>query len=138
MPPTTAAIPAILVVLMAMTIPVTPMVITMTAIAKKTATATTISNNLDPHPTLAIIAAIDSKLLYNCNSYTWAYTLVLTYLKPGVRIGLWAFCLLDEKNGSRGLPSASTGASGDLAGYTSRGALTTSLTTCESWCLKAV
>uniref|UniRef100_A0A915KQU5 Uncharacterized protein n=1 Tax=Romanomermis culicivorax TaxID=13658 RepID=A0A915KQU5_ROMCU len=47
-----------------MRIPTIPMVITMTAIAKKTATAATISNNLDPHPILAIIAPFDSKLLY--------------------------------------------------------------------------
>uniref|UniRef100_A0A915KUT5 Secreted protein n=1 Tax=Romanomermis culicivorax TaxID=13658 RepID=A0A915KUT5_ROMCU len=49
---------------MATMIHVTPMVITMTAITKKIATIATINNNLDPHPILAIIAAIDSKLLY--------------------------------------------------------------------------
>uniref|UniRef100_A0A915HIN5 Uncharacterized protein n=1 Tax=Romanomermis culicivorax TaxID=13658 RepID=A0A915HIN5_ROMCU len=99
MPLTTAAIPTILVpfVSMAMTIPVTPMVITMTTIPKKTATAATISNNLDPHQTLAIIATIDSKLLYNCNSYTWAYTLVLTYLKPGAVGVLLTGQQVDEK-----------------------------------------
>uniref|UniRef100_A0A915J3Z0 Uncharacterized protein n=1 Tax=Romanomermis culicivorax TaxID=13658 RepID=A0A915J3Z0_ROMCU len=49
---------------MAMTIPTTPMAITMTAISKKTATAATTTINPDPHQTPVIIAPIDSKLLY--------------------------------------------------------------------------
>uniref|UniRef100_A0A915I159 CNH domain-containing protein n=1 Tax=Romanomermis culicivorax TaxID=13658 RepID=A0A915I159_ROMCU len=49
---------------MAMTIPVTPMAITTTAITRKTATAATITNNPNPHQTPVIIAAIESKLLY--------------------------------------------------------------------------
>uniref|UniRef100_A0A915IWK8 Transmembrane protein n=1 Tax=Romanomermis culicivorax TaxID=13658 RepID=A0A915IWK8_ROMCU len=50
---------------MATTIPVTPMAITTTAMAKKTATAATITSNPDPHQTPVIIAAIDPKLLYS-------------------------------------------------------------------------
>uniref|UniRef100_A0A915KU08 Uncharacterized protein n=1 Tax=Romanomermis culicivorax TaxID=13658 RepID=A0A915KU08_ROMCU len=49
---------------MAMTIPATPMAITTTTIARKTATAATITSNPDLRQTPTIIAAIESKLLY--------------------------------------------------------------------------
>uniref|UniRef100_A0A915JBZ3 Secreted protein n=1 Tax=Romanomermis culicivorax TaxID=13658 RepID=A0A915JBZ3_ROMCU len=66
MPPTTAATSANLALFpsMAMMIPVTHMATTTTAIARKTATASTITSNPDPRQTPIIIAAIESKLLY--------------------------------------------------------------------------
>uniref|UniRef100_A0A915LBP7 Uncharacterized protein n=1 Tax=Romanomermis culicivorax TaxID=13658 RepID=A0A915LBP7_ROMCU len=78
---------------MAMMILVTPMVITTTAIAKKITTAATINNNLDPHPILATIAAIDPKLLYSLSqAVKWSQLEGCSFLhkcKHGVGNGHW-------------------------------------------------